>query len=88
LKAFNGTLEPQNNDKAAVKEATLLSKLNSPNVIGYKDSFFENKQLHIVTEYCEHGDLFGEIRRRKKSGTMYTEDEIMETFVQVLYRRL
>lgn len=73
----------QESDKAAVKEAALLSKLNSPNVIGYRDSFFEKKQLHIVTEFCENGDLFTEIRGRKASGQMYTEDEIMETFVMV-----
>lgn len=73
----------QESDKAAVKEAALLSKLNSPNVIGYRDSFFEKKQLHIVTEFCENGDLFTEIRGRKANGQMYTEDEIMETFVMV-----
>ena len=47
-------------------------------------SFFEDKHLCIVTEYCENGDLHSEIKARKEQGQHFTEDEVMETFVQVL----
>ena len=40
-------------------------------------------QLHIVTDYCEEGDLFTQIRNRKAQGVMYTETEIMNSFIQL-----
>lgn len=47
-------------------------------------SFFDDKHLCIVTEYCENGDLASEIRARKEAERAYTEDEVMDKFVQVL----
>jgi serine/threonine protein kinase len=35
-------------------------------------------------EFCENGDLHTEIKRREKTREFYSEDEVMETFVQIL----
>lgn len=37
----------------SVHEANLLSKLNSPYIIKYNDSFLDGEYFCIVTEYCE-----------------------------------
>lgn len=71
-----------------MKEAQFLAQLTNHdmkniNVVRYEESFIDRDNLCIVMELCE-GDLDTEIKKHKASGTMYTEDEIMETFVQVL----
>lgn len=35
-------------------------------------------------EYCENGDLYTEIKRREEKKDYYSEDEVMQTFVQIL----
>lgn len=37
----------------SVHEANLLSKLNSPYILKYMDSFLDGEYFCIVTEYCE-----------------------------------
>jgi serine/threonine protein kinase len=58
--------------------------MKNVNVIRYEESFLDKNHLCIVTEFCEHGDLHSEIQRRKKDSLFYSEDEVMETFVQIL----
>lgn len=71
-----------------MKEAQVLAQLaghdmKNINVVRYEESFIDRENLCIVMELCE-GDLDTEIKKHKAHGTTYTEDEIMETFVQVL----
>jgi NIMA (never in mitosis gene a)-related kinase len=47
-------------------------------------SFIHNQKLCIVMEYCENGDLYTEIKRREEKKDYYSEDEVMQTFVQIL----
>jgi NIMA (never in mitosis gene a)-related kinase 1/4/5 len=58
--------------------------MKNVNVIAYQQSFFDGNHLYIVMEYYENGELHREINARTATGTYYTEDEVMETFVQVL----
>ena len=37
----------------SVHEANLLSKLNSPYILKYMDSFLDGEYFCIVTEFCE-----------------------------------
>ena len=43
----------------AVNEIRFLASINSPFIIGYKDSIFEEitYSLHIIMEYMEGGDM-------------------------------
>lgn len=52
----------QDDATGAMREAHLLSTLNHPNVLGYKESFLHDNALCIVTHFCEEGDLFNLIR--------------------------
>ena len=38
-------------------EATILSRINSPYIVKYYDSFTEKSNINIIMEYCEKGDL-------------------------------
>lgn len=51
---------------AAEQEASLLSKLQHPNIVSYKESFQDSHGvLHIVMGYCEGGDLCTRLKAQK-----------------------
>ena len=64
-------------------EADLLRKLDHPNIVSYKHSFVENGVLIIIMEFCEHGDLGYHIRKKKAVSESFSEEEVMNWFVQL-----
>ena len=51
---------------AAEQEASLLSQLQHPNIVSYKESFQDSHGvLHIVMGYCEGGDLCTRLKAQK-----------------------
>lgn len=67
----------------AYNECKLLKKVNHPNIIKYIDSFIEDDTLHIVTQYCDQGDLSSAIRKQKELNVYFDEDLIIDWFVQI-----
>ena len=63
-----------------MKYVYLLYSLNHPNIIGYKEAFFDmkTKTLNIVMEYAEYGDLQNKIKTNIKNHLRFTEDIICE----------
>ena len=62
-------------------EVNLLKNLNHPNIVGYKESFVEQKTLMIIMEFCEVGDMSLHIKRKQKKNERFTEDEIFNWFI-------
>ena len=50
--------------KAAMNEVDVLSMLKHPNIVGYHDSFMDDKSLMIVMEYAPGGTLHELIQER------------------------
>jgi len=52
----------------ANQEVTLLRKVASGSefIVAYVESFLEKESLHIIMEYCEHGDLGMHLKRHKQ----------------------
>jgi NIMA (never in mitosis gene a)-related kinase len=75
------TLSTAERAKAA-DEVRLFSSLVHQNIVGYKDSFRDQKSLYIVMEYVDGGDL--EQRIVNREGRPLSETEILSTFVQIL----
>jgi NIMA (never in mitosis gene a)-related kinase len=69
--------------EASHREAELLSRLDHPNIVKYKESFCENNLLIIIMEYCEVGDLSYHVKQKRKRQEFFTETEIMNWFVQL-----
>jgi len=66
---------------SARNEAKILEVLNHPNIINFKDVFKDKKLfLNIVMEYADDGNLATKIKDKKKSGGVFTEDEILNYF--------
>jgi len=62
-------------------EATLLSRLNHPNIVSFIESFKTSSNLHIVMEYADGGDLETHIKNRR--GKLLVENEVLHMFVQI-----
>jgi len=69
----------------ALNEVRILASINHPNIIGYKEAFFEEStsSLCIVMEFADGGDLLQMISNHKKAGTFFSEKDIWQYFVQI-----
>ena len=78
---------PKTEIEAALNEIRLLSSLNHPNIIGYKETFYDDpsKTLNIVMEFADGGDLSKRIEYNKKSYCRFDENIIWEWIFQLLY---
>lgn len=64
----------------------ILASIQHPNVIGYKDAFFEDTTncLCIVMENADGGDILQMIAKRKKKREFFTEKQIWHYLVQIV----
>jgi len=83
-KAIDLTCLSRKEKEAANQEVELLRKLDHPNIVEYKGSFFVKDTLMIVMQYCEGGDLAGYIKALAREKNRMQEKMIMHYFVQVL----
>jgi NIMA (never in mitosis gene a)-related kinase len=62
----------------AINEVRFLASINSPFIIGYKETFFDEKTncLHIIMEYAAGGDLLNKIRNLKKKKA-YLDEKVV-----------
>lgn len=77
---------PSLNDKEklnAFNEVRLLASIHHPNVIAYKEAFFDDrsKSLCIITEYCDGGDLYRKIQKYQKLRQLMREAEIWHCLI-------
>jgi NIMA (never in mitosis gene a)-related kinase len=77
------TFEIRQKEKENIEnEVRLLSRLNHPNIVNYKESFTDSEQnMYIVMKYCEEGDLYKRIRDNK--GKQFTESQVEEWMAQL-----
>ena len=64
-------------------EATLLARLQHPNITSFIESFRAPGNLHICMEYADGGDLEAFLKKRKARGSLLSESEVLHTFVQI-----
>ena len=70
----------------SVNEVRILASINHPNVIGYKEAFWNDKEssLNIVMEYADDGDLQTKIQQMRKEGGNFNESLIWSYSIQMI----
>ncbi|TNV84563.1 hypothetical protein FGO68_gene913 [Halteria grandinella] len=70
----------------ALNEVRILASIEHPNIVGYKEAFFEEstQTLCIVMEFADGGDLQTKINQMKKEGKHIKEQEIWSIFYQMV----
>ncbi|NXC64523.1 NEK11 kinase, partial [Aleadryas rufinucha] len=79
-----GNLKPNETVEANL-EAQLLSQLDHPAIVKFYASFVERDSFCIITEYCEGGDLDFKIQEYRDSGKMFTQSQVIDWFIQLLF---
>ncbi|OMJ82619.1 hypothetical protein SteCoe_16670 [Stentor coeruleus] len=70
--------------KNALNEVRILASINHPNIISYKEAFFDDSgSLCLVMEYADNGDLYQKIVKYQKRGKYLSEKFIWSTFIQI-----
>lgn len=75
-------LKEKNN---ALNEIRILASISHPNIIKYKDAFYDDQTqcLCLVMEYADHGDLEKKILIKERNKQYYSENEVLSLFIQV-----
>jgi NIMA (never in mitosis gene a)-related kinase 1/4/5 len=70
----------------ALNEVRILASINHPNVIGYKEAFFEDatNTLCVVMEYADGGDLLNLINTKKRNKETIGEKMVWHYFIQIV----
>ena len=70
----------------SLNEIRILASISHPNIIAYKESFYDSKTktLNLVLEYADDGDLQSKITKHKNANTHFPESEIWSTFIQMI----
>ena len=86
MKVVNLKDSPKSEIEAALNEIRLLASLSHPNIIGYKETFYDNpsKTLNIVMEFADGGDLAKKIDYNKKHRCCFDENIIWDWIFQLL----
>lgn len=70
----------------ALNEIRLLASIRHPNIVCYKEAFYEKKinVLCIIMEYADDGDLFQKICEHKKKRVYIDEKKVWKVAIQML----
>ena len=76
----------EDEQKNSVNEIRMLASISHPNIIGYKEAFWneKNKTLNIVMEYCDDGDLETKIDVMKRNKQKFDESVIWKYSIQII----
>ena len=86
MKRVNISTLSDKDKQSSLNEIRILASLNHPNIIDYKEAFFDEgtKTLNIVMEYAEEGDIENKVKENLKRRLRFKEDTIWEWVIQIL----
>jgi NIMA (never in mitosis gene a)-related kinase len=76
---------PPEQEKKTLAEVSVLKKCKHPNIILFKEAFITKKpkkELHLILEYADSGDLDQQLNKQKKKKEYFKENLIINWLVQ------
>ena len=85
VKRINMSGMGEDEQAASLNEVNVLRSFSNENsfIIGYHDSFIENKGLHIVLDYANGGDLSEYTKNKRKKNKWLSERIVIKWFIQL-----
>merc|ERR1719478_343522 len=68
----------------ALKESQVLSSLQHPYIVKYRENFLEDGWLCIVMDFCEGGDLSDRIKKMRSQRKSFPEEQVLRWFTQAI----
>ena len=68
---------------AAVREATIMSTVDHPNIVRFYTSFLENDSLYILMEHAQKGDLYKMLREQRSKKKYLSEKDLWDYAYQI-----
>ena len=80
---FKGLSEKEKNN--SLNEVRILASIKSPFVVSYKEAFISepDKNLCLVMEFADRGDLYQKITSMKKKRQLFEEVDVWKIFIQI-----
>ena len=71
----------------AINEVRILSIINHPNVVQYKEAFIDDDQqtLNLVMQLAEGGDLLKMISDRRRNKVHFRESQVWRVLIETVY---
>mmetsp|Transcript_45231 Transcript_45231/g.104888 ORF Transcript_45231/g.104888 Transcript_45231/m.104888 type:complete len:415 (-) Transcript_45231:80-1324(-) len=66
----------------AINEVKVLASLKHPYIISYRESFTEHRNLAIVMDYADGGDLHKRIQKTRIAGKFFVEGQVLRWFTE------
>jgi len=78
LKQIDISILKEKEKENCINEVRLLASIDHPNIVSYKDAFYDNdsQSLNIIMEYMDDGDLEMKIHQIRKNKEIFKENEI------------
>ena len=83
IKEIDVTNVPEEVAHEALGEIEIMGPLESPYIVGYFDSFIDDKCIDIIIEYCPQGDLNSLIEKQKIQSKPFVENLIWKIFIHI-----
>ena len=87
LKKVKIASQSQKDKENAINEVRILSCINHPNVVSYKEAFIDNESstLNLVMQIADGGDLLKSISDRKKRKVHFRESQVWRVLIETVY---
>lgn len=83
IKSIDVTRTTHQNKMYLITELRVLATHKCPFLVAFKEAYFENRCLHIVTEYASRGDLSHMIRSKIRQSAYFSEFDVWHYFLQM-----
>jgi NIMA (never in mitosis gene a)-related kinase 1/4/5 len=82
-KKFSTEGKSEKEVESAYNEIAILKDLDFPFIVKFIESFHEGREIIIIMEYCEEGDLEFHIKHRASQAKFFEEEVIVHWFIQL-----